>query len=89
MCLLWDSLSGSNEFNSGNIIMGGDLNFTLSIAEVWSQNSHHDPLESYFSNLMEKHNLINLVPKKIFHTWRNGRKETCMIEKKARLIFYF
>jgi hypothetical protein len=60
-CPFWDSLSGSNEFYSGNIILGGDLNFMLSVAKVWGQNPCQDLLESYFSNWMEKHNLIDLA----------------------------
>jgi hypothetical protein len=38
-------------------------------------------LESYLSNWLEKHNLIELASKKISHPWCNGRKGDGMVEK--------
>jgi len=58
----------------------------LSIVEVWGQNPHQDPLESYFSKWMEKHNLIDLAPKKISHTSSNGRKGVGLVAKQIDLF---
>ena len=35
-------------FNKPNIIIAGDLNFTLSDAEIWGEKAHIDPLEDFF-----------------------------------------
>jgi hypothetical protein len=81
-CPFSDSLSNLYFVNSGDIILGGDLNFTLSLKKIWGQNPRQDPLEDLFSNWMEKHKLIDLEPKKLSHTWSNGRKGTGLVEKR-------
>jgi hypothetical protein len=75
--------------DDGNIILGGGLNFTLALAEVWGKNPRQDPLESFFSHWLDSHNLIDMVPMKLSHTWKNGRKGDSAVEKCLDHFFYF
>jgi hypothetical protein len=38
----WEGLSGSGNLNATNIILGGDLNFSLSLQGVWVSSPHPD-----------------------------------------------
>jgi hypothetical protein len=67
----------------------GDLNFTLSLKEVRGQNPHQDPMESFFSCWLEKHHLLDMPPKKLSHTWSNGRKGSVLVAKLLDHFFYF
>jgi hypothetical protein len=87
-CFIWDLLSNSNVLKCSNLILGGDLNFILSLAEVWGQNLRQDPFESYFHQWMEKHGVFDKDPKKISYTWSNGRKGLGLVEKHIDFFFY-
>jgi hypothetical protein len=53
-CNLWIRLSGSSFLNSYNIIFGGDLNFTLSLREVWGGLPRQDPWNFFFPHWIKK-----------------------------------
>jgi hypothetical protein len=55
------------------IIVGGDLNFTLSMREVWGASSRIDPLSDFFTSLLHTSGLVDVQPSKLTPTWRNGR----------------
>lgn len=47
--------------NSSNLIMGGDLNFTIGHMESWGHNAQLDPLFDFMEQLLEKHHM-NGIP---------------------------
>jgi hypothetical protein len=56
-----------------NMIVAGDLNFTVSVGEVWGDTTHMDPLEGYFKGIFQKNRLVDILPANVVPTWRNGR----------------
>eukprot|EP00253_Pinus_taeda_P032275 PITA_32275 len=59
--------------NYDNIIIGGDLNFSLGHVESWGNGAQTDPLMEYFEHLMDNNNLMNIDSAKIQPTWQNRR----------------
>jgi len=70
--ILWDKVKESGTLLDRNIIIGGNLNLTLSLAEVWGS-VKLDPLASYFSFLFQDANLIDVCLEDISPKWRNMR----------------
>ena len=56
-----------------NVIIGGDLNLTLSTNEIWGKNMRVDALGPFFSYIFEQKGLIDMAPTKLFPTRRNNR----------------
>lgn len=56
-----------------NIILGGDLNFSIGHFESWGHWPQRDPLSEYFETTLESHHLIDIPSAKIQATWRNNR----------------
>ena len=48
-----------------NVILGGDLNLTLTMGEVWGENSRKDALGNFFLDFFEKRKLVDVVPLKL------------------------
>jgi len=59
--------------NYGNLIIGGDLNLSLSHAECWGHQSQDGILSTFFYQLIESHHLIEIDVVKLHPTWRNHR----------------
>ena len=78
----WDSLSASDLLNSQNLILARDLNFTLSLAEIWGHNAKMDPMAFYFKNLLESFDLVDIFPPMLEPTWSNGRSGKDDIHKR-------
>jgi hypothetical protein len=70
----WEVLASPGILSASNIILGGDLNFTLSIREVWGAHPRRNPLEGFFAHLIEEAHLVDFEPPNLTPTWRNGRK---------------
>jgi hypothetical protein len=80
-------LSGSGSTSLESITLkisfwGEDLNFTLSLNEVWGVFPRQDSLEYLFSHWMEAHHIFYLAPPKLSQTWCNGRKGDGLIAKR-------
>ena len=60
-------------FNYRNLILAGDLNFTISDLEIWGEHAHMDHYSLYFAQLLDSLHMVGLAPTKIGPTWRNGR----------------
>lgn len=69
----WNQLLNSDILQHDNIILGGDLNFSIGFAESWGKHAQIDPLSVFFENNLEDHNLIDIPLDKIQPTWRNNR----------------
>jgi hypothetical protein len=69
----WKHLEDSGFLKEDNIIIGGDLNLTLSSGDIWGDRARLDPLSDFFSSLFASAGLIDIAPSQICPTWRNGR----------------
>jgi hypothetical protein len=49
-------------------VIGGDLNFTLSLREVWVSNPREERQKYFFLSFMEVESLVDLEPIKISPT---------------------
>ena len=56
-----------------NLVLAGNLNFTIGVAEIWGGESLLDPLAHFFSHLIVDNGLVDLAPPYAGPTWRNGR----------------
>jgi endonuclease/exonuclease/phosphatase family metal-dependent hydrolase len=85
----WEELKRIGLFDEENLILGGDLNFTISSREVWGDVARVDPLQHYFSHLVQYGDLVDVELVKILPTWRNGRKGQDYIAKRLdRFLIY-
>jgi hypothetical protein len=80
--VFWEDLKRFGIFDVENLIMGGDLNFTILSMEFWGDVARVDPLQHYFSHLVQVGGLVDVEPVKIISTWRNGRKGQGYIAKR-------
>jgi hypothetical protein len=63
-------------------LVGGDLNFTLSLREVWGENPRVDSQSGFFLSFMEKHHLVDIEPVKLMPTWHNFRTDKEAVAKR-------
>ena len=70
-----------------NVILGGDMNLTLSEKENWGSLAHHDGLGSFFVALFESKELVDLQPLKLTPTRRNNRSGEQAISKRLDRFF--
>lgn len=69
----WNHLLQLSLMNSNNLILGGDLNFTIGHEESWGHHTQLDPLSDYMEHLLEQHHLIDIPMNKKQPTWYNRR----------------
>jgi hypothetical protein len=58
----WDRLALRGILDFKNLILAGDLNFTIGVNEVWGASSHLDKMANFFKDLLLTHHLIDLAP---------------------------
>lgn len=56
-----------------NIILGGDLNFSLGFSESWGHSAQVDSLSDTISSLLEEHQWVDITSARIQYTWTNNR----------------
>eukprot|EP00253_Pinus_taeda_P007705 PITA_07705 len=78
----WNALLSKGLIKDKNLIIGGDLNFSLGIAEAWGPLVREDPLTDFFSNALLTHKLIDVNIIKEKPTWRNQRTGEDRIAKR-------
>ena len=61
----WNSLLACSLLTLPNIIMGGDLNFSLGISESWGTHAIPDPLVEYFCTKIGEVDLLDIQSTKI------------------------
>ena len=49
---LWESVQASQFLKREKVVIGGDLNFTLGVHEIWGTNARTYSLASFFKNLL-------------------------------------
>ena len=71
----WSEMEDSGLLKDLLLILGGDLNLTLSDREVWGHHSWLDHLSDWFKHIFQEANLINVLPysiKFLFSFWWNA-----------------
>ena len=71
MTVFWETFYSSGSMSKINGILGGYLNLTLMMSEVWGENSRQDTLSSFFMDFFERRKLVDVAPLKLEPTWRN------------------
>jgi len=71
--LFWDKTFSKYFLKEHQVILGGDLNFSLGFSEVWGTHARTDPLTSFFTQKLAECNFLDLEPIKLKPTWRNNR----------------
>ena len=69
----WNNLLEHVSNNCSKIILGGDLNFSLGLSEIWGDRARSDGLSDFFTKLLDDHGLMDIVPSLISPTWTNRR----------------
>jgi hypothetical protein len=78
----WNTLFKKYLMRSKNLIIGGDLNFSLGEEEIWGPSAHPDPQTTLFSHLLATNSIIDIVPTKLLPTWRNLRTVDAHVAKR-------
>eukprot|EP00253_Pinus_taeda_P023209 PITA_23209 len=69
----WNRLLSLHILSAENIVIGGDLNFSLGYCESWGSSAQIEPITGYMTDLLAHHDLIDVPMNKILPTWRNRR----------------
>jgi hypothetical protein len=67
--VFWEVIKRDGFLKEQNLILGGDLNFTTSNREMWGAHARVDPLQLYFSQLIQVEGLVDVEPLKVLPTW--------------------
>jgi len=78
----WNELLSKSVMRNHNLVIGGDLNFSIGNAETWGPSAKADSLSYFFMNALISHNLIDVNLIKLRPTWRNCRMGEARIAKK-------
>lgn len=65
---LWTHLLNLYLVNYDNLILGGDLNFSIRFRESWGSSAQIDPLLDNMAQLMEQHHLFDITMHKLMPT---------------------
>jgi hypothetical protein len=80
--IFWKPIIQSGLLSEEGIIVVGDLNFTLSMREVWGDSARNDCLVDFFTSLIQSSGLVDIHPTELAPTWRNGREGSAGISKR-------
>ena len=83
----WDLVESKGFLARDDLILAGDLNFTINIEEVWGEGALPDPLAAYFRTLFGKSNLVDVQPAELVPTWRDRRTGTQNIQKRLDRMY--
>ena len=69
----WEEFDAIGVLRLKNLIICGDMNFTLFSNEVWGALAPLDPLASFLQDLFFRNNLVDIHLEKLIPTWKNNR----------------
>eukprot|EP00253_Pinus_taeda_P032143 PITA_32143 len=69
----WQHLSNLSLTSLNNLILGGDLNFSIGYSESWGSAAQIDPLSEVMETLLDQAQLLDVPMIKPLPTWRNRR----------------
>lgn len=78
----WNDLLSKSVMGSQNLVIGGDLNFSIGNPKTWGPSAREDPLSYLFMNALISNNLIDVNLLKLKPTWRNCRTGEARIAKR-------
>lgn len=78
----WEIVGMDDTIKCQIVVLGGDLNFTVSTREVWGENAHLDPSSPFFLDFFRENGLVDIEPVDFNPTGRNGRIGTEGIGKR-------
>lgn len=78
----WQSLMRKDFTKVSNVIVGGDLNFTLSFEEIWGEAACLDPLGPLLGEHLEKGYWMDIKTSELKPTWCNKRTSSQGIYKR-------
>ena len=55
------------------LILGGDLNFSMGLSEIWGARARLDSQTNFFTKTLENFGLVDIVPSVMIPTWTNRR----------------
>jgi endonuclease/exonuclease/phosphatase family metal-dependent hydrolase len=70
-----------------NLIIAGDLNFTVSANEVWGSKARLDPLVECFKETFKALGQVDIAPSLYAPTWCNGRGGSKGIAKRLDRVY--
>jgi hypothetical protein len=65
----WDNLLKKDFMSNNDIVLGGDLNFSIGMVESWVPRTCPDPLSDVFGHFLSENGLVDISPIKIFPSW--------------------
>lgn len=68
---LWQHFLGTNLTFVDQLIIEGDLNFSIGYGESWGSLAQIDPSSNFFRDILELHHLADIPMNKSLPTWRN------------------
>jgi len=83
---LWEDLLGQQFMTIRNIILGGDLKFTVRRVEIWGSSAWEDPLADLCIQKFEEVYLVNVEPMKCTPTRWNLRIREERIAKRREFF---
>ena len=69
----WDQIQKDNFLKLPFLILGGDINFTVGIVEVWVEKSCLDPMGDFFIHSFEKEGMVDITQGPMRPMWINQR----------------
>jgi len=78
----WEKLFVSEVLDIENLLIAGDLNFTLNMDEIWGLNKRKDPLAEKLKNELLCRNFVDILPAQMHSTWENGRSDKAYVAKR-------
>lgn len=85
----WTRLFDSSNAKRNNLIMGGDLYFSISAVKSWGAWARPDPLFDFFFHHLSSSNLIGQDTIRLKPTWRNHRVGDDRVEKRINKFLIF
>jgi hypothetical protein len=58
----WQQVESQGLLDLHNLVLAGDLNFTLNSGETWGLSTLQDPLAEFFTTLFHSHGLVDIPP---------------------------
>jgi hypothetical protein len=64
----WEALAKKSFFSHSNLILGGDLKFSLGNAELWGPNARVDPLSYLFDIFLRRLKMVDIPLTRLYST---------------------
>ena len=69
----WTNLLDLECLKCAKLILGGDLNYSVGLSEIWGDRARMDCLSDFFTKKMEYFGLVDIDPTVLLPTWSNRR----------------